>query len=1100
MGGEDTTLATALREELSAWKKDRAESLGNRARGLEETNTLFTAVQKADGTRHNMIQDFADDFDWFTLFRVQTKEAANCCVCGGPAHDAQSGYCQSGSLRYIKECLSGLLGTPEVSQRTGLRIQTTELNGCSWRALIVAGCTQDEGILPLYTACAWGETGDQIRKWSVSHMCLSKEYGFLAQMKEADLAEASAGRASVATRDMYMMKELELVLGDEAKAPYSVPISYDLCDEGWITQLVQREARTANKSGRKRNQNTGGKYRGQEIHRVHHDDPDRTFNIGHTGMLTLYVFPEVGRAQSVSYGGAGKNAMEGMHHKGAVINVGELKDSDIDGDMRRLVRTLRAGPQDSLYFDATAPRVGNSVNPRMDAISTRAPGADLINGLDMEVERGQFKGELGEYEGMTGIKVVKCSNLGCTEHCTIVLDSDGGPLEVRHKEECMNRVSPDGRRRFRAYNYKEWEHGELDARDNSEVWEIEMSNTGNAPSAKDQLRLYALQTAIMDILDEQNLGQLTENGRERTCPDRVDGSDLTRRAVEHLKHIYADVRGDAEGCNETTGRGPKCDINFVATRDEGATGLICGDCGSTAEIIHRLLPGDGTEVCPDCDRSVQEDNQMIACTQQHCRSRGKMTCRQCCVQSFNTNHYYQYAYQPKGSTLHEWQGCTVEQWARSEKGAASRRRSSVQMSKNAVVMRPIRGQTPAPTPAPKAGNASTDGKARAPTVNNALATMGSADETTSRITQYLGTLDERHARAADVAYDPKWEPPEAIRAQYGQKHQILGKCTGMVKAMAQDNQLLSKYGGDEKEYTRNGIDIHLKMRVRSNASTQYAVKSCWLCMPIRKEKVKWKAENFPAEHKDMEMLDEDSGQMKDVVNKDSQFYQFNGTRVCEASGHTGLGFNSTLEAYRGLADWLIAARKDPDFNKGLPSKVSKSKKLHSAEAHKVFMKFTLNLFPALASPMAYPEGEMPACIKEWYESHWERSLSDGDLFIEGVKLMRWFAKPFAEAHFAKDGTEEYKKATGRKKTSQRCKGDEPAEGGDDDSDGPDGDKSKRRRLTSSRKRGPTDRRTRSRSECEQEDERCCGKGPKGLCERRHSSAAEAEHGESDTRS
>ena len=49
---------------------------------------------------------------------------------------------------------------------------------------------------------------------------------------------------------------------------------------------------------------------------------------------------------------------------------------------------------------------------------------------------------------------------------------------------------------------------------------------------------------------------------------------------------------------------------------------------------------------------------------------------------------------------------------------------------------------------------------------------------------------------------------------------------------------------------------------------------------------------------------------------------------------------------------------------------------------------------------------MPACIKEWYESHWERSLSDEDLFIEGVKLMRWFAKPFAEAHFAKDGTEE----------------------------------------------------------------------------------------------
>ena len=129
---------------------------------------------------------------------------------------------------------------------------------------------------------------------------------------------------------------------------------------------------------------------------MYHDDPNRTFDIGQTAMLTLHVFPEVGRAQSVSYGGDGKNAMEGMHHKGAVINVGELKDSDIDGEMERLVRTLMASPQDLLYFDATAPRVGNSVNPRMDGIGTRAPGANLINGLDMEVEREQFEGELGD--------------------------------------------------------------------------------------------------------------------------------------------------------------------------------------------------------------------------------------------------------------------------------------------------------------------------------------------------------------------------------------------------------------------------------------------------------------------------------------------------------------------------------------------------------------------------------------------------------------------------------------------------------------------------------------------------------------------------------
>ena len=402
MNGEDTELAERLREELSTWKKNRAESLGNKAKKMEKDSTLFTAVQKADGTRHNMIQDFADNFDWFTVFGVQIEEIASCCVCGGPAHDAQSGYCRSKSLRYIKECLSGLLGTPEVSQETGgLRIQTTEFNGSAWRALVIAGCKQGESILPLYTACAWGETGDQIRKWGVGHVCLSKEYGFLAQMKEADLAEASAGRASIAMVDMYMMKELELE--SEAEIPYSVSISYDLCDEEWLTQVVQREQWTTNTSSRKQSENMVERnYRCQEIHRVYHDDPNRTFDIGQTAMLTLHVFPEVGRAQSVSYGGDGKNAMEGMHHKGAVINVGELKDSDIDGEMKRLVRTLMASPQDPLYFDATAPRVGNSVNPRMDRTSTRAPGADLINGLDIEVERGQFEGELGEYASACG--------------------------------------------------------------------------------------------------------------------------------------------------------------------------------------------------------------------------------------------------------------------------------------------------------------------------------------------------------------------------------------------------------------------------------------------------------------------------------------------------------------------------------------------------------------------------------------------------------------------------------------------------------------------------------------------------------------------------
>ena len=486
------------------------------------------------------------------------------------------------------------------------------------------------------------------------------------------------------------------------------------------------------------------------------------------------------------------------------------------------------------------------------------------------------------------------------------------------------------------------------------------------------------------------------DGKERTCPDRVDRIDLTKRAAEHLKHIYAEVRGDKEGCDETTGRGPKCDINFNARRDKGATGLICGDCGSAVEIMPKgLMLDDGAEVCPECNEGVNEmRNQVIACTQQQCRSKGKVTCRQCCVQSFQEQHYYQHAYQPKGSSCMEWLGCTVEQWPDRKKGASSRR------PKNTVLMTPIGGQ------APKASNTSADGNAKASTANNVLATRGSAGENTSRVTQYLGTLDGRHARAADVEYDPKWEPPGRIKAQYGRKRKILGECTGMVKAMAQEHKNLSRYGGDESEYTLNGVDIHLKMRVRCNTSTQYAVNMCWLCMSIKRGNVKWNAENFPAEHEDMEMMDEESEQMVDVVSKDDHMYQFNGKHVCDASGHTCLGFNSTLESFRSQRDWLTAARKDPDFNKGLPSKMDKSKKLHSAEAHKVFMEFTLNLFPAVASPMAYPEGGMPAYIKEWYESHWKRSLSDEELFVEGVKLMRWFAKPFAETQFTKTGAKE----------------------------------------------------------------------------------------------
>ena len=58
------------------------------------------------------------------------------------------------------------------------------------------------------------------------------------------------------------------------------------------------------------------------------------------------------------------------------------------------------------------------------------------------------------------------------------------------------------------------------------------------------------------------------------------------------------------------------------------------------------------------------------------------------------------------------------------------------------------------------------------------------------------------------------------------------------------------------------------------------------------------------------------------------------------------------------------------------------------------------------SPMAYPEGKMPPHIREWYSSHWVRELKEKELFEKGVKLMRWFSKPFSEIEFTRAGAVE----------------------------------------------------------------------------------------------
>ena len=161
------------------------------------------------------------------------------------------------------------------------------------------------------------------------------------------------------------MRELEL--GDKTEILWMVSLAYDLCDEECITQIVQEEQQTPK-----------GKCRGEVARRIYHDSPLRTFDIGQTAMLTLHAVPKAGGTQSVSYGGAGMNASEGMHHKDAVINVGTLKDSDIGPKVERMVNSLKSHPSQAfLYFDIRAPEIDHSVDSRMNEVGTRAPGLNL---------------------------------------------------------------------------------------------------------------------------------------------------------------------------------------------------------------------------------------------------------------------------------------------------------------------------------------------------------------------------------------------------------------------------------------------------------------------------------------------------------------------------------------------------------------------------------------------------------------------------------------------------------------------------------------------------------------------------------------------------
>ena len=73
-------------------------------------------------------------------------------------------------------------------------------------------------------------------------------------------------------------------------------------------------------------------------------------------------------------------------------------------------------------------------------------------------------------------------------------------------------------------------------------------------------------------------------------------------------------------------------------------------------------------------------------------------------------------------------------------------------------------------------------------------------------------------------------------------------------------------------------------------------------MSIRKDTTIWNAQDFPAEHEEMETKDEE-GKPIHVVSRTGCKYQANGVKACAASGHTCMAFNSTLEALRNRRDW-----------------------------------------------------------------------------------------------------------------------------------------------------------------------------------------------------
>ena len=278
---------------------------------------------------------------------------------------------------------------------------------------------------------------------------------------------------------------------------------------------------------------------------MYHDNPLRTFNIGQTAMLTLHTIPEVGGTQSVSYGGVGMNASEGMRHNDTVINVETLRESGIDLEVELMINSLRSTSQELLYFDDRALQIAHSVDSRMNEVGTRGPGANSINGLEVGADHGQSELDQSEF-GDSGLKAVRC-----TQYCSVEIGTDGKQISVRHVDECMN-ITRIGCTMSSERPSRTAVSGK---------WNCQRQVTQR--QQRELPRLHALQTALTDM------------GENDTCPSRVRVDKLLETTKKHLKHIYAELRGDAEGCTRLKDRGPKCDILFDSKRDTGTTGLIC---------------------------------------------------------------------------------------------------------------------------------------------------------------------------------------------------------------------------------------------------------------------------------------------------------------------------------------------------------------------------------------------------------------------------------------------------------------------------------------------------------------------------------------------